>query len=165
MTHDQHIESLIREYIPSHEQDFVERIIQDETDALLYGVITELRALRTVQTGNPQNAQTVVELVQQEMQQGVETTGVYHSETFDLSEGDFDKVLDLDFVATEVDLRFTDDVQIAYADPAQDDNVIEYAKTDSPVAGTPVRTNTVHAKAQDGTGGAQLTIEAWRGQA
>jgi hypothetical protein len=164
MSHEENVKSIVREYIPSHEQDFVEELLQDETDALLYGVITELKALRTLQTGDPQDAQTVVELVRQEMQQGVETTGTYVSKTVDLTTDDYEQILDLDFVAGELDLRFDDDIKIAYAEPSDPSNVVPYSASDSPVAGTRVRTNAVWAKAQNGTGGASVTIEAWGGR-
>jgi hypothetical protein len=157
-----YIDDLLAEYVPP-EGSFVEDALSDETDQLLYALLLETR-VRRYQAGIT-DLQTALNSQQEANEQGTpSTTGTYTSRELDLPELDTQEDwqdLDLDFVTSEVDLRFDAGVLVAYDRPTEDERVIEYAGNESPVVGTPVQTSTIWLAAQPGSGGATATVEAW----
>lgn len=132
---------------------------QSETEALLAAVVMELQAGRYSGDG-PSDVGLFLE--QQRQDQDRDTgaqRGTYHAEDLSVDASGWTEI-DLDFVATEVDLRnISDDVEIAFADPAGEANVIEYSSADSPVAGIGVQTSYIWVRGKSGA--ATLNLEAW----
>lgn len=159
---DTYIDDLLGEYLPI-QQGPVEDVLSSETDQLLYALLLELRAQRMRQ--GDMDIRTLLQRNRQERSSGnPERTGTYLSTDLDLdpldTAEDWEKV-DLEFVTSEVDLRFNDDIAVAFDEPTDNSRVVQYSATESPVTGIPVETSEIHAGAQEGTGGANLTIDAW----
>lgn len=160
---DTYIDTLLGEYLPI-QQGPVEDVLSSETDQLLYALLLEQRA-RRMQNGAT-DIRTLLEQQRQATEQGTpDTTGTYTSRDLDLdaldSADDWQEI-DLDFVTSEVDLRFSDAIAVSFAPPTEDERIVQYDGKESPVTGLPVETSEIHLGAQQGTGGASVTVEAWR---
>ena len=154
-----HIDEILGHYSIVHE-GILQDVAENEVKNLLYAVLLELR----VQRINP-HAQDIGVALRQEESDTITTEATYHSEDFNLQErqnADDWEILDLNWVTGEIDIRFDDDIIVAFDDPQNSNNRISYAATDDPVTGIPVSTSKVYAVAQNGTGGASLTVDAWR---
>jgi hypothetical protein len=160
---DSYIDTLLGEYLPV-QQGPVEDVLSSETDQLLYALLLEQRA-RRMQNGAT-DIRTLLEQQRQATEQGTpEATGTYTSRDLELdplATADDWQELDLDFVTSEVDLRFNDAIAVAFAPPTEEERVVQYDGSESPVTGLPVETSEIHLGAQEGTGGASVTVEAWR---
>jgi len=138
--------------------NLVQDIAMDEEKLLLYALLLEMRAQRLNPDAND------IEVALDEREDSPTTGASYLSTTESLSERQNTndaEILDLNFRAQEVDLRFDDDITVAFNDFSSSDNQVDYSASDSPVVGIPVSTGKIWAVAQDGTGGAKLDIEVW----
>jgi len=136
----------------------VDDAMLDEEEALLYAIALELRADRISPFASD------IEVALQEDRDVPTTKATYHSREYSLDEQqntDDWEIEDFDFLTREIDLRFDDDIIIAFDLPSTEENRIEYAAGDSPVTGIPATTTKIYAVAQNGTGGASLTVDAW----
>lgn len=160
-----YVDALISEYIPPDQRG--NQWLEDETNALIYCMIVEMQAMRARQTGDVEDARSVVEIVREDLQGSSESEGTYHSfsetvtsTSYSSSEPD----IDIDWTATEVDIRTTEPIVVAFANPSEDENRIQYSSADSPVAGIPVRTSKVWVWNQSGAADAEVDVELWRRQ-
>ena len=160
---DSYIDGLLAEYLPI-QQGPVEDVLSSETDQLLYALLLEQRA-RRMQNGAT-DIRTLLEQQRQATEQGTpDATATYTSREFELDPldtADDWQELDLDFVTSEVDLRFSDAIAVSFRSPTEDEAIVQYDSDESPVTGLPVETSEIHLGAQEGTGGASVTVEAWR---
>lgn len=160
---DTYIDAVLGEYLPI-QQGPIEDVLSSETDQLLYALLLEQRA-RRMQDG-PQDIRTLLEEQRQAAEQGTpDTTGTYVSRDLALDElesADDWQTLDLDFTTSEIDLRFDDKIKVAFRTPSEEEAIVQYDGGDSPAVGIPVETSEIHLGAADGTGGASVTVEAWR---
>ena len=157
-----YIDTVLGEYLPV-EQGPIEDILSSETDQLLYALLLEQRA-RRMQNGAG-DIRTLLEQQRQAQEQGnPDATGTYTSveRTLNpLQTADDWQELDLDFITQEVDLRFSGAIYVAFRTPSDDEYIVEYDADESPVVGISVETSEIHLAAQEGTGGAAVTVEAW----
>lgn len=161
-----YIDALLDEYIGPEQRG--NQLLEDETNTLLYALLLETKALRARQTGDVQDARTIVEIVQEDLDGNAESEGTYHSFSETVSDTSFsssDPDIDIDWTANEVDIRTTEPIVVAFANPANDENRVEYSSADSPVAGIPVQTSKVWVWKQQGAADADVDIELWRRQA
>ena len=159
---DTYIDRLLGEYLPV-QQGPVEDVLSSETDQLLYAVLLEMRA-RRMQNG-ASDIRTLLEQQRQATEQGTpDVQGTYTSRDLELDSldtaDDWEKV-DLDFVTSEIDLRFSDPIAVAFRDPTDEEYIVKYDGGESPVTGLPVETSEIHLGAQQSTSGASLTLQAW----
>jgi hypothetical protein len=166
-----YIDTLLAEYVPG-DDSLAEEVLTDETDQLLYALLLEMRVSRFNQQG-AQDIETALANIRDTTETGApDQTGTYASVRFDdagdqrdnlpeLQTGDDWQEVELDFVTSEVDLRFGDAIAVAFEEPQQEESVVRYAGDESPVVGVPVQTSTIWLGAQPGSGGATATVEAW----
>jgi len=158
-----YVDDLLGEYLPVT-QGPVEDVLSSETDQLLYAVLLEQRA-RRMQDG-ASDIRTLLERQRQQREQGSpDVQGTYTSRDLSLdplNDADDWVEVDLDFVTSEVDLRFSDAIAVAFRPPTEDEAIVQYDGSESPVTGLPVETSEIHLGAQQSTSGASLTLEAWR---
>lgn len=151
------VDSLISEYYPA----VTPGLGTNETDVLLAALLMELKAQRLA-GGDSEEANIILEQARNEHGTNGDAEGVYHASTatFDASEW---VEVEFGFSATEVDLRrISGGIRVAFADPTDDQNVIEYAAADDPLAGLSVTTSSVHLRAQDGEGSQTVRVEGWQ---
>jgi len=157
---DSYIDELLAEYgvvTGSVLEDFAE----NETNALLYAAVLELQAARK----DPGSSDIEVSLGRDQDRNDIVATydalsNESLSERQNTATEDWE-IMDLGFVSSEVDLRFNKSIIVAFANPTDPTNRIRYNANRSPVTGIPTRTNKIFAVAQDGTGGATVSVEAW----
>ncbi len=159
---DTYIDELLAEYVPP-EETLADDMLADEGKQLLYALLLEMRA-RRIETGN-YDLDTTLEKQRTAVEQGTpDTEGSYLSKDYDvtpLDDSDDWRKIDLDFVTSEVDLRFDAPVHVAFTTPSDQSAVVSYTAEESPVVGVPVSTPAIWITAQEGTGGATVTLEAW----
>lgn len=156
ITHSPGVDELIEEYHPV----LPPGLLENETDQLLAALLMELKAQRIAGGDTDESVDVIIEQQRQDHASGSDSTrGTYHAEEVTAPNGEWYEI-DLDFVASEVDLRnIPGDIEIAFADKAGENNVISYDDTDSPVAGITVQTNKIWIK---GVGADRtLNLEAW----
>jgi hypothetical protein len=157
---DTYIDAVLGEYIPINESNTpLEELLTDESDQLLFAVLSELRASR-YQTGQ-YDIQAALATGESET---IDKSATYETVTVDadpLQDSDDWVEIDLDFVTQEVDIRFDDAVYVVFQKQFGSDDVIAYSADDSPIAGIPVSTSWIYVAAQDGTTGATIQLEAW----
>jgi len=158
-----YIDRLIGEYVPVEETNsLAEELLADETNQLLFATVQELRAQR-FQDGT----YDIQEVLRQERDaegSGVDVDATYDSRIVDAPQfdnGDDWETIDLDFATSEIDLRFDDDIYVAFKQEFGSDDVIPYPVGDSPVVGIPASTSWIQVVAQEGTGGATINVESW----
>lgn len=155
-----YIDEVLAEYAIVNE-NLIQDLAEDETKALLYALLLEARAQRLNPDAND------IEVALDERADSATTGASYLSETKTLKElqnTSDPEILDLSFEAREIDLRFNDDIIVAFNQFSVGSNQVEYSASDSPVVGIPVTTSVVWAAAQNGTGGATLDIDVWSGR-
>lgn len=160
-----YIDQLLDDYVPPEQRG--SQLFEDETNALLYATIVELQALRASMSGDADAARSVVEIVRQDLDGSSESEGTYHSFSETVSSSNYNASepdVDLDWTATEIDIRTTEPIVVAFSNPANDENRIEYSSADSPIAGIPVRTSKVWVWKQSGAADADVDVELWRDQ-
>jgi len=157
-----YIDELLRDYIPPDEdpQTILGELAEDETNALLFAALTELKLLREEQFSGDTAVPALLQQQQSRSEGAVDTIATYHSTDEDVSSGGGWSHVDLDFVTGEVDLRFGVDVQVAFAGTGDSDNVVSYSADESPVVGIPVETSNIHVR-NDDTSDGTVTVEAW----
>lgn len=153
LTHSEVVDELIAQYHGHQPLG----ILENETDQLLAALLMELQAQR-VSGGGGEAADVLLEQYRQE-RDASETHGTYHSEAVEAAAGEWYGI-NLDFVTSEVDLRnIGGAVDVAFADPTGDHNVVRYDDTDSPVAGIAIETGAMWFKSPSGS--VTLNVEAW----
>ena len=154
-----YIDTILGEYVPINETNSsIEELLTDESDQLLYALLVELRASRFDRGQYDIQDSLAVD------DGNVDVDATYRTETFDAAvpdDRDDWKRFDLDFVTEEIDLRFSDAINVALVKQPSDGDIVQYNSADSPVVGIPASTSWIWVSAQDGTGGASVTMEAW----
>lgn len=129
----------------------------DESDWLMAAILMELQAQRLSGDG-PEDLSVFLERQQRAIEGSDDTTAVYRSFTKGVDATGWEEV-DLEFVSSEVDLRFDKGIEVAFADPSNAENIIQYDQSRSPVTEIPVRTGHIWLRSQSGT--ATVEMEVW----
>ncbi|WP_162991588.1 hypothetical protein [Halostella salina] len=130
-------------------------IAQSDTDRLLAALLLELReeSLLEVQaqSGDDYHENDVGESAQ---------TAEYYADTVTL-DGDGERV-DLGFIAESIDLRFDDDIAVAFKQSDQSNRTITYTSGVSPIASIPASTRYVWlSRADSAESDPTVQLEAW----
>lgn len=155
---DTYIDAILAEYIPIEETNRpLEELLTDESDQLQLATLMELRAARI--SRGQYDLQAVLQDARDAEQSGVDVEGTYRSETKDL-DTDWTQI-DLDFVTEEIDLRgFGSDIELAFVQQPDSDDVISYSSSDSPVVGIPISTSWIQLRGASGSVSG-VNVEAW----
>jgi len=160
---DTYVDRILGEYIPLNEANTpIEELLTDESDQLLYALLVEMRASRFAR--GQYDIQSVLDGAMNANSGDVDVDATYRTETVALDElatGDEWVRFDLDFVTDEIDLRFDAAINVALAKDLSSEDVVQYGTNDSPVVGIPASTSWIWLSAQQGTGGANVRLEAW----
>lgn len=150
-------DQLVNDYFPEREGNLIYQLLENETDALLAAILLEMQAMNG-DSGTPYAGSSVSQ-----------QDAVYFADAFQVTadgpDVDGDHVdgtrLDLGFVCEEVDLRFTDDIAVAFRQTG-DHKTITYRQEDSPVVGIGASTQYVWIKKADtATSTPTVHLEAW----
>jgi hypothetical protein len=133
-------------------------LTMNETDMLLGALLMEMQAQR-IASGHGEAVEVV--LNQRNEDDGdPDETGTYYADAVAAVTGEWSEI-DFGFVASEVDLRnISEDVLVAFTDPTDEEAVIPYGSSDSPVAGIQVTTSQVWVRAVSAD--TTLNVEAWQ---
>lgn len=150
-------DKLVNEYFPQREGNLIYQLLENETDALLAAILLEMQAMNDDGSGQyPQGS-------------GPGKSSVYFADTFQVTtdgpavDGEYvdGTRLDLGFVTDEIDLRFSDDIAVAFRNTG-DHRTITYRQEDSPVVGIAADSQYVWIKrAETATSDPVVHLEAW----
>lgn len=136
-------------------------LLVDDTNALLAALLMELQAQRYAGNG-PDDVSVFLQQRRRELQSSSnDDQGVYYADEVSFDESEWTEV-ELGFTSSEVDVRrITGGIKIAFADPNETADSIEYNSTDDPLAGVPISTSSVWVRSQPGEGTQTVRLEAW----
>jgi len=133
---------------------WVDDIGQSDTDRLLAALLLELRDESLLE------ARESMDDGYHEDGVGDTSTATYYADSVD-TDGDWERV-DLGFVADSIDLRFTDDVTVAFKEPDQQNAAITYTSDLQSVTDIPAETHYVWLKrAESAESDPTVQLEAW----
>lgn len=149
----------VQELISEYHGVLPPQLTMNETDMLLAALLMELKAQR-LSGGSTESAEFIIEQQRADYADGSDSTrGTYYSNEITVETGEWTEI-ELDFTASEFDLRkISDPIKIAFTKPSVDDAVIQYDSSDSPIAGIGVMTSKVWIKAASTS--TTFRMEAW----
>ena len=152
---DTYLDTMLAEYTPPNE-GLIQDLLTDETKQLLYALLVEMRARRQAEGRGDIQSALIDELDVPED----DREGLYSSVSVGAPTGGDWAEVDLDFMATEIDLRFGGNIEVAFADETSEGNRIQYDGSEAPVAGISVKTSYVYVRSRSGSV-ETVDIEAW----
>lgn len=157
------VRDLLREYydgLPS-------QVLTDDTNALLGAVLLELQAQR-MQNNGPTDLTVWMDEQNAEDTSGFnrDESGTYRSLSLAIDKSGWTEIEpdDLGFVAREVDLRgASGDIQVAFQNPAEEEQQVAYSSGELPVTGIPVTTANIWARVDPDASSSNdtLTVDCW----
>lgn len=150
----------VQELIEEYHAVLPPAILQNETDMLLAALLMELKAQRISAGDSSESVDVIIEQQRKDYADGSkDSRGTYHAEKVTAPAGEWTEI-DLEFIASEIDLRnISGAVEVAFADPTGDSNVIKYDDTDAPVQGIRVQTGRLWFRGRSAE--QTLNVEAW----